>query len=372
VWPRFQDLETVLDKREPDIQAFLKSADWQKAERVPVQGDASTRRYERLTLGEKKAVLMDAPKGAETPSEPEGASVKDRKALGYNALARLAGPNIEAFACIANELTKRGFSAPQIIAADLDKGLILLEDFGEAVYAKVIENELAKESRLYEAAVDTLAAIYRSTFPAQMEFQDRKWRVRDYDTAALLAETDLCLDWYAKDFGRDITDDSRCEFYALYAESFKHLQAHAPGLALRDFHAENLFWLPERQAISRVGLIDFQDGLFVHPAYDLMSLITDIRRDVSADLKDILIKRFCEKAGLRDDDNFRTAYAVLGVQRGTKLLGFPVRADLKFGKPQYRKLLTRVKRHLIDDLSHPAMHDIRKWFSRNLPEALIL
>jgi len=359
-----------VDKRETDIQAFLKSAKWDEAIRTPVPGDASSRRYERLILGEKRAVLMDAPKGAEMPSEPDGASVEERRTLGYNALARIAGNNPEAFACIANELTKRGFSAPQILAADLERGFMLLEDLGGNLYARVIENDPSKERKLYEAAVDTLAAIYRSTFPFVSEFGGKTWRIRDYDSTALLAETDLCLDWYVKDFGYEFKGDIRKEFYALYEESFKYLKAHAPGLALRDFHAENLFWLPERQAISRVGLIDFQDGLLVHPAYDLMSLITDIRRDVSPDLKDILITRFCEKAGLMDDTDFRAAYAVLSVQRGTKLLGFPVRADLKFGKPQYRALLPRVKRHLNDDLSHPILTDIRNWYARHLPEAL--
>ena len=357
--------------RDAEIKVFLKEAKWDKAERAPVPGDASTRRYERLTLDGQKAVLMDAPKGTEAPSEPEGASVEDRKALGYNALARLAGPNPEAFACIANELTKRGFSAPNIIAADLDKGFMLLEDLGVGVYAKLIEKDPSKERKLYESAIDTLAAIYRSTFPRKLTFQTYHWTLRDYDNAALLAETDLCLDWFSKDFNRNISGDIREEFYALYADSFKYLKAHAPGLALRDFHAENLFWLPERQAISRVGLIDFQDGLFVHPAYDLMSLITDIRRDVSAELKDILIKRFCEKAGIKDDVEFRRAYAVLSVQRGTKLLGFPVRADLKFGKPQYRPLLPRVKRHLIEDIAHPDLANIKAWFSRHMPEALL-
>ena len=356
--------------RDAEIIVFLKEAKWDQADRVPVPGDASTRRYERLALDGQKAVLMDAPKGAETPSEPEGASVKDRQALGYNALARLAGPNPEAFACIANELSKRGFSAPKIISADLDKGFMLLEDLGGAVYASVVDTNPAQERKLYEAAIDTLAAIYRSTFPANMEFQGYKWNIRDYDDAALLAETDLCLDWYAKDFGYEIAGDVRDEFYELYTESFQHLRAHAAGLALRDFHAENLFWLPERQATACVGLIDFQDGLFVHPAYDLMSLITDIRRDVSPELKDVLIRRFCEKSGLKDDLDFRAAYAVLSVQRGTKLLGFPVRADLKFGKPQYRKLLPRVKQHLNDDLSHPVMAGIRRWFSRHIPEVL--
>ena len=356
--------------READILSFLKAANWDRATRHPVPGDASSRRYERLTLKDKHAVLMDSPQGVETLSEPKGASLADRRALGYNALARIAGNNTEAFACISNELTKRGFSAPQILAADLKQGFILLEDLGRNLYARVIENVPQQERQLYEAAVDTLAAIYRSTFPGEMEFQGFKWYVGDYDDVALLAETDLCLDWYAKDFDRDIQGDARAEFYHLFEQSFKHLKAHAPGLALRDFHAENLFWLPERQAISRVGLIDFQDGLFVHPAYDLMSLITDIRRDVSPDLKDILIARFCDKAGIIDNADFRTAYAVLSVQRGTKLLGFPVRADLKFGKPQYRELLPRVKRHLNEALEHPALADIRNWYAKHLPEAL--
>lgn len=361
----------VLTDRLTQISDFLESNGWGGANRSAIQGDASTRSYERLRLGAQRAVLMNAPKGAELPSEPEGASVQQRKALGYNALARLAGPNMESFATIASELSRRGFSAPQILAADLEAGLLLLEDFGDPVYAKVIAADASQEAPLYEAAVDTLAAIYRSSFTRVFSHENVTWRVRDYDEAALLAETDLFLDWYAKDFGREFGADAREEFYGLYADSFKYLSAHAAGLGLRDFHAENLFWLSERKGVANVGLIDFQDSLFVHPSYDLMSLITDIRRDVAPSLKDKLISRFCDKAGLKDDANFRAAYAVMSVQRGTKLLGFPVRADLKFGKPQYRALLPRVKRHLNEDLAHPAVAPIRDWFIANMPEALI-
>ena len=357
-----------MSDRASEISTFLKRAGWGEAKRAPIQGDASTRSYERLELKGQMAVLMNAPKLAELPGEPEGASVEARRQLGYNALARLAGPNMESFACLANELAIRGFSAPQILSADLESGLLLLEDFGEPVFAKVIGQDTSLETPLYEAAVDTLAAIYRSSFPEIMTFNDVKWRAREYDTAALLAEIDLCLDWYAKDFDREFSNDAREEFYGLYAESFKYLSAHAAGLGLRDFHAENLFWLPERAGTANVGLIDFQDALFVHPAYDLMSLITDIRRDVTPDLKDHLTKRFCENCGLKDDTDFRAAYSVLSVQRGTKLLGFPVRADLKFGKPQYRALLPRVKRHLRGDLNNPAVAPIRAWFTQNLPE----
>ena len=356
--------------RENEIKAFLKQAGWDKADRVAVPGDASTRRYERLNLDGQKAVLMDAPKGAEAPSEPKGASVEERQALGYNAVARLAGPNPEAFACIANELTMRGFSAPKIIAADMEQGFMLLEDLGDDLYARVIADDPSKERPLYEAAIDTLAAIYRSSFPANMRFQEHKWRMRDYDGAALLAEADLFLDWYAKDLGHDIQDAARQEWNAIWAELFKSLGVHAPGLALRDFHAENIFWLPERQAVSRVGLIDFQDGLFAHPAYDLVSLIEDARRDVSPALAEPLLERFCEKAGLKYGAEFKTAYAVMGAQRNSKILGIFVRLAERDGKPHYRDLIPRVAAHFKGNLQDPKCTALKAWIERHVREAL--
>ena len=359
-----------MGKREIEIQTFLKAAKWNKAERSPVPGDASSRRYERLSLGGKKSVLMDAPKGVETPSEPEGASIQARKALGYNALARIAGNNSEAFAVIGHELSKRGFSAPQILAADMDKGFMLLEDLGDNLYARVIEKDPVQERKLYEVAIDTLAAIYRSTFPASAEFGGKTWRIRDYDSAALLAEADLFLDWYAKDMGKDIKDKARAEWDEIWTQMFQTLTAHAPGLALRDFHAENIFWLPERQAVERVGLIDFQDGLFAHPAYDLVSLIEDARRDVSPELAVPLMKRFCQKSGLKYGSKFKTAYAVMGAQRNAKILGIFVRLAERDGKPHYRDLIPRVSAHFQNNLEDPKCARLKDWFSVHLPQAL--
>ena len=149
------------------------------------------------------------------------------------------------------------------------------------------------------------------------------------------------------------------------------LAAHAPGLALRDFHAENLFWLEEREATSRVGLIDFQDGLFAHPSYDLVSLLEDARRDVDRAMAEDLISRFCEKAGLKNDDKFRAAYAVMGAQRNLKVLGFPIRADRLYGKPQYRSLLPRVRDHVCRDMSHQACEPLKEWVERYLPKGAI-
>lgn len=361
--------------RSDEISAFLDLLGWADAQSTAVPGDASTRRYARLRLGEQRAILMDAPKVAELPSEPEGASSDMRKALGYNATARLAGPDMESFAALAKAFTARGFSAPKLYGADIDKGLLLLEDFGDPVYARVIAQDAAKEAPLYAEAVETLAALYRSTFPQILEYKDSTgknapWRIRDYDETALLAETDLCLDWFTQDFDRVVTKEARAEFYALWKAAFAATKRHAAGLTLRDFHAENLFWLEERAHTDRVGLIDFQDALWSHPAYDLASLIEDIRRDVSPDLAQPLLERFCDHAGLNYDADFRAAYAVMGGQRNTKLLGFPVRADLKFGKPQYRALLPRVKRHFQNSLKHPVLGDIHVWFEKHIPEAL--
>ena len=359
-----------MDKRETEIRSFLEAAKWDKADRAPVPGDASSRRYERLSLGGKRAVLMDAPSGVETPSEPEGASVSERQALGYNALARIAGNNPEAFAVIGHELSKRGFSAPQILAADLDNGLMLLEDLGDNLYARVIEKDPAQERKLYEAAIDTLAAIYRSTFPPMAEFGGKTWRIRDYDTAALLVEADLFLEWYARDFGQDIKGEARADWNEIWTQMFQSLKAHAPGLALRDFHAENIFWLPERQAVERVGLIDFQDGLFAHPSYDLVSLIEDARRDVSSELAVPLMKRFCQKAGLKYGSKFKTAYAVMGAQRNAKILGIFVRLAERDGKPHYRDLIPRVAAHFQNNLEDPKCARLKDWVSEHLPEAL--
>ena len=357
-----------MSDREDEIVKFLNDVGWDEAERKKLPGDASTRRYEKLTLGRKKAVLMDAPKGAEAPSEPEGATPEQRAKLGYNALARLAGPNPEAFAAIAKELKMRGFSAPAIMAQDQDLGLMLLEDLGSGLFARLLEEEPARELELYRGAIDTLAAIYRSSFPPKMHSGAKDWLVRDYDGPALQAEADLFLDWFAGDFEKQISATARQAWTEIWTELWPLLENPPKGLALRDFHAENLFWLPKRQSVARVGLIDFQDGLFAHPAYDLVSLLEDARRDVALEIHEPLIKRFCDKAGLALDDNFKAAYAVMGAQRNAKILGIFVRLAKRDNKPHYRDLIPRVARHFMRDLSHPALAKLKAWVMKNLPE----
>lgn len=333
--------------REKLITDFLTKSGWGAAKRTPVQGDASARAYERLTLGSDKAVLMNAPFAAS--DDP------------YTVTAKLAGSDPEAFICLATALTRRGFSAPCILAADMDNGLLLLEDLGADLFAQILEREPKKERKLYSSAISCLAAIYRSSFSDILNAKGANWHVRSYDSKALQAEADLFLDWYIPEFDSALSPEAKQEWHHIWAKAFTHLDAHAHGLALRDFHAENIFWLPERTATAQVGLIDFQDALFAHPSYDLVSLLEDARRDVDEHIVDDLINQFCTEAGIKDDEKFRAAYAVMGAQRNAKILGIFVRLARRDGKQHYLDMIPRVAAHFMKILNPRVFKGMNSW-----------
>lgn len=347
-------------------QEFLEGAAWGKADMSSIPGDASARQYFRLMKGAMPGILMDY----NPADEPSGAA-KD-----YMQRARLAGTDMNSFAAIGTSLYRRGFSVPKIIAADTQQGFLLLEDLsvrgGQNVYARYLEQNPNAEAELYEAAVDTLAAIYRSSFSPQHESRHGNWTVPVFGIEAQLAELTLFIDWFVPDIGVKLSDQALTEWEDLWRKMTRVLSAHPAGLALRDFHAENLFWLPNRGKGARVGLIDFQDAVIVHPSYDLNSLLEDARRDVDRDLAQALMRRFCEKAGLVDDAHFRAAYAVMGAQRKLKNMGFPVRSDKLYGKPQYRALHPRLKTHLAGYLAHTACAPLADWLARYIPPEALL
>jgi aminoglycoside/choline kinase family phosphotransferase len=340
---------------------FLESAGWGDAELVPLTGDASTRSYTRMIRGAETAFLMDAPASAESPACPPQATASEREALGYNAVARLAGPNLVAFAGLANALSERGFSAPKILARNLDEGFLLLEDLGDDLYARILPAKM-HEGTLYSYAVDTLAALYRSSFPAEFSVDGQSWPLLGYDATAMKAEVDLFLDWFMKEHaGETISEAARADWDSIWAEAFGRLESCAPGLVLRDFHAENLIHLADRDGHSMVGLLDFQDAVLGHPAYDLVSLLEDARRNVDRKLAVPLKARFVAKAGITDAAGFDAAYAVLGAQRNAKILGIFVRLALRDGKSRYLDLLPRIARHFVANLQHPALMRLLMW-----------
>ena len=306
----------------PDLRAalrglddFLQGAGWDAATRQELAGDASGRRYMRLTRGTETAVLMDAP--AEQPDDPAQ------------------------FLRIANHLADLGLSPPRCYAQDLEQGFLLLEDLGDDLLARLIKADPNREAALLSAAVDVLIHLQSQPAPPNLP--------------------DLTADQWAASAMLGIDNPAPLES-ALAAA----LRAHADGprvLILRDYHAENLLFLPERRGLAQIGLLDFQTAQMGQPAYDLVSLLQDARRDVSPAVESDLCQYFIQKTGQTAGDFF-AQYATLGVLRALRILGIFAQLSQR-GKPQYLALMPRVRAHLQRNLQHPALADLRAQIGDN-------
>jgi aminoglycoside/choline kinase family phosphotransferase len=356
--------ETVA--REALKAAFLKEAGLAQAERRPLAGDASTRRYERLQLGDTRLVLMDQP-AVESVVCPPGASDAERLALGYNAAARLAAGSISAFVAIAAWLRGLGLSAPVIHAYDLATGFAVLEDFGDDLFAAAIAAG-QDERPLYEAAVDVVLAMQAQAPPQALAAGDARWPLLTYDTLALKVATDTFLEWWPKyaglaPFGEAAID----EWTALWAPVWVRGEAGATVFTHRDYHAQNLFWLPQRAGKERVGLLDFQDALRAHPAWDLTHLLQDARRDVSPELEADMLGRFLAGRPDLDREAFMADYRALAASNAARILGRVFARQSLLGRPQYQAYMPRTWRYLERNLQHPALADLKRWFDRHVP-----
>lgn len=309
--------------------AFLNAHGWGGAAVHPLAGDASFRRYFRVQLQGRSAVLMDAPPDKED-SRP--------------------------FLAIGRHLDDLGFSAPQPLAADLDQGLVLLEDFGDARVNPVLAGDAAAEQEIYATAVDILAELHRYP-PAD---------VPPYSEAEYLREVRLFPEWYLPAVGLDEAPGYNDAWAPLWPVLF----SHPPVLVLRDYHADNLMLL-DRPGLKRLGLLDYQDALAGHPAYDLASLLQDIRRVVSPELEAAMLARYIAARKAfgpeLDESSFRTAYAILAAQRNIKILGVFTRLYVRDGKPAYPRFHPRLWELVNANLRHPALAPVRAWFDAHVP-----
>ncbi len=343
------------------IRHFLIQEGMAAEPRTHVQGDASTRAYERLTHKGQTYILMNAPR------RPDGPPV--RGGLPYSAIAHLA-EDVKPFVAMARALRERGLSAPQIHAADLNEGLVLLEDLGTE---GVVEGDPPSpvEER-YAAAVDVLVALHRQPAAATLTVAPGvEYRVPPYDIDAFLIEAELLLDWYIPHRDGFVTAAARSEFTALWREALSHAYDQPATWVLRDYHSPNLLWLPEREGTARVGILDFQDALMGPAPYDLVSLLQDARVDVPDPMEIALLGRYV-KARLDADSDFPTSafvelYVTLGAQRATKILGIFARLDQRDGKPQYLRHIPRIWRYLRRALIHPAMGELKAWYDAHVP-----
>lgn len=348
---------------------FLKAAGLADAVRAPLPGDASTRRYERLTpTSGPTLMLMDqAPAAESQPCDPRW-TPEQRHAAGWNAVARLSAGRIEAFAAVAAHLKSLGLSAPEIPSLDAANGLAVLEDFGDDLFARVIEDG-ADETPLYLAAIEALAVLHEAGAPPEtLHGPGGDWPLLTYDETALQGGADLFVEWLPKlDYRVRFDAASIADWRAAWAPIVASCAAGASVMAHRDYHAENLIWLPQRDGPARVGMIDFQDAVRAHPSWDLHSLLQDARRDVSPTLEAEALDRYFALRPDVDRAAFMADYAGLAALNETRIIGIFARLIARDGKPRYRQFLPRMWRHLNANLDQPALAPVARWFDRYVP-----
>jgi aminoglycoside/choline kinase family phosphotransferase len=341
---------------------FLNESGFQEAQAERLAGDASTRFYERLAFRGRSLILMDAPR------RPDGPPVRDGKP--YSAIAHLA-EDVKPFVAIARALRALGFSAPDILAADLDAGLIVLEDLGSELVVTSKEPPAPIAAR-YEAAVHILVALHKMNLPPKLPVAPHvEYLIPTYDLDALLIESELLLDWYLPHYGTPPSPEARAEYVELWRALLEPVLEEPKTWVLRDYHSPNLIWLPARRGIACLGLIDFQDALLGPTAYDVASLLQDARVDVPQALELDLIGRYVRGRSIADPDfdvpQFAQSYSTLAAQRASKILGIFTRLDRRDGKPQYLRHLPRVWDYLQRSLRHGALAPLADWYEQHVP-----
>ncbi|MBS0334829.1 MAG: phosphotransferase [Proteobacteria bacterium] len=352
------------------MAGFLAQAGLGAARREPLAGDASTRSYERLrpANGAAPLILMNQPPALESAVCPPDATPADRMALGYNAAARLAAGSVAAFVATAAYLRERGLSAPRIEAFDVAQGFAVLEDLGDGLFATLIaagEPELP----LYEAAVDVQVTLHAEAPPDVLTAEGLRWPLLTYDTLALKVATDTFLEWWPKFSGVAPFDAAAvADWDALWAPVWVRGEAGASVFCHRDYHAQNLLWLPDRQGPARVGLLDFQDALKAHPAWDLLHLLQDARRDISPSLEAAMLDRYLAARPGVDREGFLADYRALAVSNAARILGRVFARQALLGRPQYKAYMPRTWRYLERNLADPALGGLKAWFDRHVPQ----
>jgi len=325
------------NSRETLLKDFLNNSGWKDHIINDLAGDASFRKYYRVSSDDKNAVIMDAPPPAE---------------------------DVRPFINICHFLNKLGFSAPEIFAEDIKNGFLILEDLGDARYTKILDGTIKlanapSEKEIYIKAVDVLIKLYQSKIPLN---------IPEYNNELLMKEVMLLPEWYLPLlYSQEKSAELGEEFKKMWADLLPKTHMHKKILVCRDFHADNLMWLPERSGVKKVGLLDFQDAVLGSPAYDLVSLLEDARRDVNKDLASELLEYYLDKTNIPKEE-FLLSYSFLGAQRNCKILGIFSRLTIRDGKNSYLEYLPRVWGYIEHDLMRPELLYLKKWLDKIVPQ----
>lgn len=311
----------------PDAPQFLAGCGWAGARIEPLAGDASFRRYFRVVDGSRTAVLMDAPPAHE---------------------------DVRPFVAIAEWLDSIGLTAPPILASDFDRGLLLLGDFGDWRLRETLDRDPRREHELYALATDVLVHLHRHPPLAGLPVHGLdQW----------LDELSLFPDFYCAALGLAVDGAGYRAAWTKVLEPVAN-DGLGPVTVLRDYHAENVMLVRGRDGIRHLGLLDFQDALIGHPAYDLASVLEDARRDVPPEIEKAMIDHYV--AATAGSEAFERAYWVLAAQRNTRILGVFTRLWKRDNKPHYTAFQPRMWGLLERDLERPELEPVKRWFDRNV------
>jgi aminoglycoside/choline kinase family phosphotransferase len=317
----------VVDILNPEARQFLNGTAWSSAACEALTGDASTRKYFRLQQGGHAAILMDA-----------------------SALPQTVAP----FIFIDQHLRLLGFSAPEIFVQDEAHGFLVLEDFGDATFARLLEGS-SDPVALFAMATDVLAALHQQTFAIPKG-------LRTYHPDQMVADLELFLQWCTP----QLSAASQAEFRSLWREVLPLAHQVPTSLLLRDFHAGNLMLLPERKGVRRAGLLDFQDAYAGPVTYDLMSLLEDARHDIPETIKEEMQARYLARFPDLAPDLFSTSFAIVAALRHTRVLAIFERLSRFESKHEYKHLHSaRVQRLLQAALRHPVLAGVKHWMEQH-------
>lgn len=322
--------------RSADINNFLKQHQWDDVMRTPIVGDCSFRSYERLKkITGEQCILMDAP-------PPE---------------------NVQPFISVSQLFEEAELSSPHILAKDEKNGFLLLEDLKNDSFTKKLAENNRLELELYKHAIEACCLLQQ---------HQGKHTLVPYSEKKLIEELQLFTDWYLPHLNSQLTDVQKTSFVSLWKEQLFPLLDHTTQVIVhRDYHADNLFWLPERTNAQQVGIIDYQDAVIGHPAYDVVSLLEDARRDVSPTTVKEVLEHYISLSPNIDHNQFMQDYAIIGAQRNLKITGIFARMDKRSNKPEYLNYLPRVLDHIAHDLSHPTLSPLVEWLKKHTPSTLI-
>ena len=311
------------------LNDFLRQNGWHEATRTPLAADASSRRYERVTQKNKSIIVME-------DSQPK---------------------NLRAFVTVARALQKTGLSAPRIEALDEKNGFALLEDLGDITLRVALQKD---EAMLYRRVVDGLIHLHRY-------WQKNVWRVPSYDMTDYEQEHQLILDWHLQSWGMGRSKTMRREFFAIMRDLLTPIVQFKPRVpVLRDVHIDNLMWLPHREGMAAIGWLDFQDAAMGHPAFDVVSLLDDVRRSVPDEIKKECMEHYATE--MNWDENCVHHGETLSLQRLLKIAGIFVRLERRDGKTQYRQYLNQTWRDINRYLTKDHHKPLRQWFAHYVPE----